>query len=61
MVGHRPLQVAESRFEPGSLKNTEFNSGTAVVAAATAPINRAGDEPEANDHMANIRRARLIC
>jgi hypothetical protein len=55
MVGHRPLQVAESRFEPGSLKNTEFKiSGTAVVAAATAPINRPGDEPEANDHLANI-------
>jgi hypothetical protein len=32
-----------------------------VVAAATAPINRPGDEPEANDHPANIRLAGLIC
>jgi hypothetical protein len=36
------------------LPRIEF-SGTAVVAPATAPINRPGDEPEANDHPANIR------
>jgi hypothetical protein len=36
-------------------------SGTAVVAAATVPINRPGDEPDANDHLANISLAGLIC
>jgi hypothetical protein len=34
------------------------SSGTASVAPETAPINRPGDEPEANDHLDNIRLAR---
>lgn len=34
-------------------------SGTAAVAASAAPINHPGDEPEANDHLSNIRLAGL--
>lgn len=36
-------------------------SGTALVAAAAAPINHPGDEPEANDHLSNIRLAGRFC
>jgi hypothetical protein len=35
------------------------SSGAAMVAPVTAPIKHTGDEPEANDHLANIRLARL--
>jgi hypothetical protein len=45
---------------PAGLPRIEF-SGTAVVAPATAPINRPGDEPEANDHPVDIRLARRFC
>src|SRR4051794_31191073 len=34
-------------------------SGTASVAPLAAPINHPGDEPAANDHLDNIRLARL--
>src|ERR1700675_4059747 len=45
---------------PAGLPRIEF-SGTAVVAPATAPLNRPGGGPEANDHPANINLAGLIC
>jgi hypothetical protein len=46
MVGHRPLQVAESRFDPGPHNKPENEiSGTALVAAAAAPITNPGIEP----------------
>lgn len=51
------IPLAGSReFEPHRFR--QF-SGTAVVAAAAAPINHPGDEPEANDHLSNIHLAGL--
>ena len=54
----KPL-AGSREFEPHRFHH--LTSGTALVAAAAVPINHPGDEPEANDHPANIRLAGRTC
>ena len=51
--------TASREFEPHRFHHQ--SSGTASVAPLAAPIKHPGDEPVANDHLDNIRLARLIC
>ncbi len=40
------------------IASTNLTSGTGAAATAPVPIKHPGDEPEANDHLDNIRPAR---
>src|ERR1700730_5125605 len=64
---HRAYPSADVRASNPLITSREFephrfhhqSSGTAMVAPVTAPIMHPGDEPEANDHLANKSNARL--